>query len=194
MSLPVPPIVLASTSPFRRAALERLGVGFSTLDPKVDETPAEGEQAQELAVRLARAKALAGAASSPEAIVIAGDQTLAARGRIYGKPGSKDAALAQLAELAGQSGTFYSAMAVAHDTRLEEVCVATQVSWRELDAAQIRRYVEREPSYGSAGAAQLEAFGISLVSKLASDDPTAVLGLPLIPLCTILARLGSPAL
>ena len=194
MANPKPPIVLATTSPFRKVSLERLGIGFSMIDPAVDETARPGEGAKDLAIRLACEKALSGVAKSPGAIVIAGDQVLEANNRIYGKPGGRESALRHLTELSGKSGVFHSAMCVMHETKMREVCMPTKVRWRRLSEAQIHSYVEREPSYGSAGAAQLEKLGISLVEELASEDPSSILGLPLISLATFLEEIGAPVL
>ncbi|MBF2735118.1 MAG: septum formation protein Maf [Betaproteobacteria bacterium AqS2] len=188
--MPQDQIILASTSVFRRRSLRMLGVKFGTMAPAVDETPRPHEGPRALARRLARAKALAVAARRPRAIVIGGDQTLAANGRIYGKPGSRAAAVRMLNELSGQRGIFYSAICVARAGELREACVPTTVVWRRLTPRQIRNYVAREPSFASAGGAQLEKLGIALLESMRSDDPSAVIGLPLIELGTILASFG----
>lgn len=188
--MPSTQIILASTSVFRQRSLRLLGVKFITVTPAVDETPRLGESARALAKRLARAKCLAVAQSRPQAIVIGGDQTLAANGRIYGKPGTLAANRRMLGELSGQRGVFHSALCVAHQGERREACVPTRVAWRELSARQINNYVKREPSCASAGGAQLEKLGIALLASMRSDDPSAVIGLPLIALGDMLASFG----
>ncbi len=190
MSQAPPPIVLASTSPYRKASLARLLVAFEVADPGVDETPLPGEGPAELVARLAEAKAAAVAKRMPDSIVIAGDQVLEANGRIYGKPGDLATARAHLLELSGQRGTFHSGMCVTFRGERQAVTVRTEATWRELDERTVDSYLEKEPSPHSAGAAQLEGLGISLLERLECYDPSAILGVPLISLCDMLGKFG----
>ena len=150
-----------------------LGVRFRTAAPAVDETPPAGRRpSRPRARRLARAKALAVAARRPEAIVIGGDQTLAANGHIYGKPGSRAAAPAHArASSAASAGPSTARCASRNAGELREACVPTRVVWRQLTPRQIRNYVAREPSFASAGGAQLEKLGIALLESMRSEDP-----------------------
>ena len=185
-----PRLVLASTSPFRKMCLERIIDDFLTADPGVDETPMKNEQAEMLAMRLSVQKAEAVASKMPSHVVIAGDQVLEVGGKCYGKPGDIGTARKHLTELSGKSGCFFSGMCVIADGSSHQVMVPTEVSWVNMDDAMIDAYIRREPSIASAGAAQLEKLGISLVRKMSSEDPTAILGLPLIELCRILRGHG----
>lgn len=190
MKVQHPAIVLASTSPYRKASLKRLQVDFDTADPGVDETPLPDEKAKDLARRLSIAKAEAVARTRPDAIVIAGDQVLEANGKNYNKPGDLETARRHLMELSGQSGVFHSGMCVMFGGMQRDVVVPTKATWRRLDERTIQSYLEKEPSPASAGAAQLESLGISLLERLESDDPSAILGVPLISLCSILREFG----
>jgi septum formation protein len=185
-------IVLASTSPWRRELLGRLGLPFAVESPGVDETPAPGEDGRATARRLARAKALAVAARHPRALVIGSDQVCLAGERVLGKPGSVDAARAQLASLSGQQAVFATALCVVDGAGQREFagCVDTTVDFLDLDPARIARYVERERPLDCAGSFKVEGLGISLFESVRSDDPTALVGLPLILLCRFLRDCG----
>jgi MAF protein len=185
-------IVLASTSPWRRELLGRLGLPFTVESPGVDETPAPGEDGRATARRLARAKALAVAARHPRALVIGSDQVCLAGERVLGKPGSVDAARAQLASLSGRQAVFATALCVVDGAGRREFagCVDTTVDFLDLDPARIARYVEREQPLDCAGSFKVEGLGISLFESVRSDDPTALVGLPLILLCRFLRASG----
>ncbi len=189
MSSP-PRLILASTSPYRRGLLERLHLTFSTLAPDVDESALEGETPAALAVRLARLKAESGARSRPGAVVIGSDQVAECDGRALGKPGSSERAERQLARLQGRTVHFHTAVSITDGRSLETESVATTVRMRVLDAGQIRRYVRLDQPLDCAGAFKSEALGISLIESLESDDPTALIGLPLIATVRLLGRFG----
>lgn len=143
-----------------------------------------------MALRLAQEKVAAVIAQYPDCIVIGGDQVLDLAGKDYGKPLTLDNAIAQLTALSGQSGVFHCGMAVTYQEQQWNYSIPTEVTWRTLSQAEIANYVAREPSLKSAGAAQLEKMGICLVDKMTSDDPTAILGMPLISIGNILRELG----
>jgi septum formation protein len=187
-----PPLVLASTSRYRRELLERLRLPFDTLSPEVDETPAQGEACAATALRLALAKARAGAGMRPEAIVIGSDQVAELDGAPIGKPGSHERAVSQLRSMSGRTVAFHTAVAVVRrDRNYERGLVASvRVSFRTLDDAQIEHYLRAETPYDCAGSAKAEALGIALVAAIESDDPTALVGLPLIRTCALLREAG----
>lgn len=191
----VPPrIVLASTSPYRRALLERLGLAFSTVSPQVPEAEVPGEAPDVRAWRLALAKARAVAAQHPQAIVIGSDQVaslaLAEGSEILHKPGDREHCQAQLAALSGRTARFDTAVAVIHNG-VEQVHVdLTQVQFRQLGAAEIEHYMDREPAFDCAGGFKCEGLGVTLFEAVESRDPTALVGLPLIWLCTALRAAG----
>lgn len=192
MTAAAPPLVLASSSRYRQALLARLGLAFITAHPAVDETPGSGEIGAALATRLARAKAAALAAAHPRALIIGSDQTVTLAGQALGKPGSRAAAIAQLIAAAGREVRFDTAVCV-HDAasgrNLERV-VPTTVEFRALTRSDIERYVELEPAFDCAGAFKAEALGIALCRRIDSPDPSALIGLPLIALCDLLAAFG----
>jgi septum formation protein len=187
-----PQLVLASTSPFRRELLSRLAIPFETLAPEVDESPLPGETPEELVQRLSEAKARAGAARFPHALVIGSDQVAVVDGEVLGKPGDHDRARVQLQKLSGKTVTFltglclYDAASGAADTRL----VPFRVRFRILDETRIERYLRLEQPYNCAGSFKSEGLGITLFEAMEGEDPTALIGLPLITLTTLLARAG----
>lgn len=186
-------LVLASTSRYRHELLTRLGLPFTCASPGVDETPAAGEAPEALALRLARAKAAAVAATvDGPALVIGSDQCLALDGRIVGKPGTVEAACAQLAASSGRRVRFHTAVAVVRtDDGAERTHVdTTEVVFRSLDAATIRRYVAREEPLDCAGSFRSEGLGIALFERIDNADPTALVGLPLIATARMLRELG----
>lgn len=187
-------IVLASTSPYRRDLLARLQLPFDTVAPQVDETALPGESPRITARRLAQAKAEAVAAACPDAIVIGSDQVADLDGTALNKPGGHEAALAQLERLQGRRAVFFTGLAVATDggARIEVDCVPTTVQFRTLPRAQLDAYLRADRPYDCAGAAKIESLGIALVASVHSDDPTALVGLPLICLTTLLSRVGVP--
>jgi septum formation protein len=190
------PIVLGSTSVYRRDLLARLGIAFVTAKPDVDETPLADEAPAAIAARLAHAKALRVAALHPEKLVIGADQTASfmdavGREQLIGKPGTRAAAIRQLTAMSGANVVFHSAMCIVRPgfSPLAE-SVPTTVTFRELTAAEIERYVDRESALDCAGSAKVEGLGIALMERVASDDPTALIGLPLIALCRMLRTCG----
>lgn len=186
------PLVLASTSAYRRELLARLRLPFETAKPETDETPLPGEAPRALSLRLAEAKARAVADRFPGALIIGSDQVCHVEGRIYGKPGSREKAIAHLQELSGQSVLFDTALCLldAASGRSETVCVPTETRFRALTLVEIERYVDADQPLDCAGAAKSESLGVSLLEFMRSDDPTALVGLPLIELCRMLRADG----
>lgn len=185
-------IVLASGSRYRSELLGRLGLEFEAWAPDIDESPLAGEQPRDTAVRLARAKAEAAARRFGRAWVIGSDQVADLDGRAIGKPGSRENAVKQLREVSGHSVLFHTALCVYHARldRRHERLVTTEVAFRRLTRAEIDRYLDREPAFDCAGSAKSEGLGISLLSRLGGEDPTALIGLPLIALSAILRAEG----
>jgi len=187
-----PELILASTSRYRAELLRRLHLPFTQEAPDSDETPYVGEAPAALALRLALAKARAVAARHPQAWVIGSDQVCACGEELLGKPGSRERAIEQLRVLSGNSVQFHTALALAHGASGRELSGAdlTTVRFRELDAAQIERYVDAEPSLDCAGSFKSEGLGIALCAGIESQDPTALVGLPLVALCGLLRQAG----
>ena len=184
-------LILASTSPYRRSLLERLGLPFETWPPSIDECALTAESPAATAARLAREKARAGARNFPDAWIIGSDQVADDAGRAIGKPGSLDAARAQLLSMSGRTVVFHTALCIVRPGGAErEALVPTEVVFRELTAGEIDRYLAREPAIDCAGSAKSEALGISLLARLRGDDPTALVGLPLIALADMLREEG----
>jgi septum formation protein len=204
-----PPLILASTSPFRRELLARLGLPFQVASPDCDETRHPGEAPEELALRLSEAKARAVFAANPQkfadALIIGSDQVAVCAGKLYGKPGSHAAAALQLRELSGKCIHFFTGLCLL-DTRTADkkqkpgsmvhlTGVATEVTLRSLADDEIERYLTREPdACHCAGAAKSEGLGIALIAKMEGTDPNALIGLPLIALCDLLRAAGVAAL
>lgn len=202
MSAPEPPaadpsgLVLASGSPYRRELLERLQLPFRQVPADIDETPRPGESPAELVRRLARAKAEAVARQEPGSIVIGSDQVALRGEEILGKPGDAEHAVDQLTRSAGRHVEFLTAVCVlsgAHPDDPEEHIDITRVTFRPLPAEEIRRYVERERPFDCAGSFRAEGLGIVLFERIDSQDPTGLIGLPLIWLASALRRLGLAA-
>jgi septum formation protein len=185
-------IVLASTSPYRRELLSRLQLAFESVPPTVEESALADESPRVTARRLAQAKAVAVAVQAPMALVIGSDQVADIDGEPLNKPGSHAAALAQLKRLQGREAVFHTALCVATagGRSLDIDCVSTRVRFRRLTVAQLEAYLHADQPYDCAGAAKIESLGIALVESVQSDDPTALIGLPLIRLSTMLARAG----
>ena len=185
-------LILGSTSPYRRALLQRLRLDFTVAAPDVDETALPGEAPRDLALRLALAKAHAVAAHNPGAVVIGSDQVADLAGQPLGKPGTHERATAQLRQMSGHSVIFQTAVAVVcPKTGFEQVDLApVVVRFRELSDAEIERYLRAEQPYDCAGSAKSEGLGISLLDAIDSDDPTALIGLPLIRTCRMLRAAG----
>lgn len=187
-----PPLVLGSTSRYRRELLERLRLPFATDRPQVDETPRPGERPAELALRLALEKARDVAARQPQAVVIGADQVADLDGEPIGKPGTHERAVAQLRRLSGRRVVFQTALAVLRPaTGYEQaLLVPVGVSFRTLRDDEIERYLRLEEPYDCAGSAKCETLGIALLDAIDSDDPTALVGLPLIRTARLLREAG----
>jgi septum formation protein len=189
-------IVLASTSRYRRALLERLGLAFQCADPQADESSLPGETPATAALRLAEAKARAVAPRFPDALIVGSDQVASCDGARLDKPGSHENAARQLAAVSGRTADFDTAVVVldAKSGSLGARLVGCRVTFRALSAPQIERYLRLEQPYDCAGSAKAEGLGITLIERIETDDPTALIGLPLIALTELLARAGAPVL
>lgn len=185
-------ILLASASPYRGQLLSRLDLPFDQAAAAIEESARPGESAAEVARRLAAAKTAALAADRPDAVIIGSDQTVDCGGTLLGKPGGFDAARRQLLALSGNRALFYTAVALldTRSGRLEEDMAITEVTFRTLTEPEIERYLLRETPYDCAGSFKAEGLGISLFEAVHSDDPTALIGLPLIRVRRLLAVLG----
>ncbi len=191
--MPAPsPLILASTSRYRRELLQRLRVPFEVESPGVDETPLPGEAPRELALRLALAKAQAVAARHPQAVVIGSDQVADLAGEAIGKPGNHERAVLQLQRMSGHEVVFQTALAVVCQARsFEAVELApVVVRFRRLSPVDIETYLRAEQPYDCAGSAKSEGLGIALLDAIDSDDPTALVGLPLIRTVRLLRAAG----
>lgn len=188
------PLVLGSTSRYRRELLSRLGLPFDVVSPEVDETPLPGETPQALACRLALAKAHAVSALHPCAVVIGSDQVADLHGEPMGKPGTHARATAQLQRMRGQTVIFQTAVAVVcKESGFEQTALApVEVVFRDLSDTEIERYLLAEQPYDCAGSAKSEGLGIALLTSIRNDDPTALVGLPLIRTCQMLRAAGIP--
>ncbi len=189
-------LVLASTSPYRRELLGRLGLPFEVANPQTDETPLPGETPTATALRLSEAKARAVARLYPEALIIGSDQVAVMDGRVFGKPGTHARAVEQLRTLSGKTVNFFTGLCVlnAKTGEAEVRGIPTLVGFRNLDDAEIENYLRREPAYNCAGSAKSEGLGIALLSRIHGDDPNALVGLPLIALCDLLRKHGMTVL
>lgn len=187
-----PRIVLASSSAYRKALLARLGLDCRAIAPETDESALPHETAAATALRLAQAKARSVAAHERTALIIGSDQVAVLDDRAVGKPGSHAAAARQLREMSGNTVIFHTAICLlnAATGAVQLDNVPTTVRFRRLSDAQIERYLQRDQPYDCAGSAKIEALGIALVEHVASADPTALIGLPLIALVSMLAREG----
>ena len=185
-------LILASTSPYRRELLQRLGIPFSVASPETDETPLPGERPEATALRLSEAKARAVAVNYPDALIIGSDQVAEMEGRIFGKPGTHERAVQQLRELSGKTVNFFTGLCLlnARTGQTEVRGIPTLVGFRELSDGEIEHYLQREPAYNCAGSAKSEGLGISLLRYMRGDDPNALVGLPLIALCDMLRNQG----
>ncbi|MBF0382172.1 MAG: septum formation inhibitor Maf [Magnetococcales bacterium] len=193
------PLILASTSPYRRQLLERLSIPFTVANPDIDETPIIGESPEKLVERLAIDKARKIAKNNPGAVVIGSDQVAVIAGKITGKPGSHKAAVKQLKSVSGKEIVFYTGlccyiaidMGGAEDQILSAV-VPFRVVFRNLNDGQIQNYLKRDKPYNCAGSFKSEGLGVVLFDRLIGDDPSALMGLPLIKLTTMLEQAGVP--
>jgi septum formation protein len=185
-------LILGSTSVYRKELLSRLRLPFTAEAPDVDETPLAGELPLQLAQRLALAKAHAVAARFPQCVVIGSDQVADLEGQSLGKPGNFERALAQLRAMQGKTVVFHTALAVVcHASGFCQQDVApVRVKFRSLDDAEITRYLHAEEPYDCAGSAKSEGLGIALLERIDNDDPTALVGLPLIRTASMLRAAG----
>ncbi len=185
-------LILGSTSAYRRELLSRLHIPFDMAAPEVDETPLPEEAPRNLAERLALAKARAVAVKFPHAVVIGSDQVADLNGQSLGKPGTHDKAVAQLRQMRGQTVVFQTAVAVVcQETGFEQLSLAAvRVQFRHLTDDEIENYLQLEKPYDCAGSAKSEGLGIALLDAIDSDDPTTLIGLPLIRTCQMLRAAG----
>ncbi|WP_321843197.1 Maf-like protein [Paraburkholderia bannensis] len=195
-----PALILASSSRYRRELLERLRIPFSTAVPAIDETPHAGETPEATALRLAEEKARAVAATLPagsgRTLVIGSDQVATFDGRQIGKPGTHERALEQLQSMRGREVLFHSALSLLDTAtgQTDTVDIVTKVRFRDLPDAALDAYLRAEEPYDCAGSAKSEGLGIALLEAIESDDPTALIGLPLIALTRMLLAAGYPLL
>jgi septum formation protein len=182
-----PKIVLASTSPFRRELLSRLGLPFEIADPAVDEASMSGETPEATALRLSEEKARAVASRFPDALIIGSDQVACLDGQIFGKPGNHEKAVRQLQTMRGRSVNFFTGLCLFNTrTGVAHVRgVPTLVSFRDLSDAEIENYLRKEQPYNCAGSAKSEGLGIAVIARMEGEDPNALIGLPLIALCDL---------
>ena len=195
--MPLPrQLVLASTSRYRRELLERLGIPFACADPQANESALPGEPPAATALRLAGAKARAVALRFPQALIVAADQVASCDGLRLDKPGSHENAARQLAAMSGKTARFDTGVVVldAKSGKLGTRVVGCRVTFRPLSAPQIERYLRLERPYDCAGSAKAEGLGITLIERIETEDPTSLIGLPLIALTELLADAGAPVL
>ena len=185
-------LVLASASRYRRELLARLGLPFATLAPAVDESPIAGETPPMLALRLACAKAQAAQSAYPDALIIGCDQVAAVGAALLNKPGSHANAVRQLQLMRGKPVQFFTALCLlnARVARMQQDVVTITVHMRDVTDAQIEHYLAADQPYDCAGSAKIEGLGIALVARFEGDDPSALIGLPLIKLCAMLRGEG----
>jgi septum formation protein len=189
-------LLLASTSPYRRELLARLGLAFETANPQTDETPMPGEAPEATALRLSEAKARAVASDHPYTLIIGSDQVAVMEGQVFGKPGTHDRAVEQLRLLRGRTVNFFTGLCLLNTAtgQAQVRGVPTLVTFRDLSDEEIENYLRREHPYNCAGAAKSEGLGIALLKSMQGDDPNALIGLPLIALCDMLRAEGVPIL
>ncbi|MEO6146171.1 MAG: Maf family nucleotide pyrophosphatase [Sulfuriferula sp.] len=190
------PLVLASTSPYRRELLSRLQIPFTVIAPEVDETPLPEETPEATALRLSQLKARAAQSSYPKALIIGSDQVATVDGLQIGKPGSHEKAVAQLHMMSGKSVVFHSALSLYNSAsgNMHTTSVPTTVQFRKLSTAQIEAYLRKDQPYNCAGSARIESLGIAVIEKLTGEDPNALIGLPLIALIHMLDTEGMDVL
>lgn len=187
-----PPLILGSTSRYRRDLLDRLGIAYAVEAPGVDEAPLAGEPPAATALRLSVAKARAVAARHERALVIGSDQVADCAGRAIGKPGSRECAFDELRRLSGQTVVFHTGLALvdAASGRVQSTVVPITSVFRTLRDDEIAVYLDRDTPYDCAGGVKSEGLGIALFESIASEDPSALIGLPLIALCRMLRAEG----
>jgi len=186
------PLVLASTSIYRRQLLERLAIPYTCMAPDIDESPLPQELPDQLSARLADAKARTAGTKFPAHLIIGSDQVASLDGELIGKPGNFERASRQLRAASGSTVTFFTSVALydSETGHSQQHTDTTRVLFRELEETQIRNYLLREEPYGCAGSFKVEGLGIALFERIESDDPSALIGLPLIALCTMLRAAG----
>jgi septum formation protein len=189
-------LVLASTSRYRRELLQRLGLPFEAAAPHFDETPIAGEGSAATALRLSAGKAESLVRTFPDALIIGADQVASSEGSRLGKPGDHETAVRQLRALSGKSAQFDTAVSLldAREGKLQSRVVPCRVTFRNLDQRIIETYLRREQPYDCAASAKAEGLGIALIERIETDDPTSLIGLPLIALTAMLGRAGMPVL
>ncbi|MCU0970574.1 MAG: Maf-like protein [Gammaproteobacteria bacterium] len=188
----MPELVLASTSPYRRELLARLGLSFEAATPDCAELALPGEAPEALVRRLSEAKARSVAERFPKALIIGSDQVASLDGEILGKPGGREKAIAQLTMASGRCVTFYTGLSLVDAARrtARTVCEPFHVHFRTLSPEQIARYVDHERPFDCAGSFKSEGYGVTLFTRLSGEDPTALVGLPLIRLVQLLGEAG----
>lgn len=188
----MPKLLLASSSIYRQELLGRLKIPFESFSPNIDETPKKGESIETLVARLSREKAKAGALHFPDAVCIGSDEVAVLNDTVLGKPGDHENAISQLKNLSGQKIEFLTGVCVyAKEHAFEDYrLVTTTVIFKKLTQNMIENYLLKEQPYNSAGSFKSETLGCALIEKMQSDDPTAIIGLPLITLCELLQKAG----
>ena len=189
-------LVLASSSPFRKALLEKLQLDFECDSPDVDETPRIDESIEDMVKRLAEAKAQALAESHPDSLIIGSDQSASLHGKVLHKPGNFETAFEQLKAASGETITFYTGLCLLNTQtqHIETICEPYVVKFRALSGTEIENYLNREKPFNCAGSFKSEALGISLFESMQGDDPNTLIGLPLIQLCRMLKEQGMPVI
>jgi septum formation protein len=185
-------LVLASTSRYRKELLERLGIAFQVAAPHADERALSGEDAADTALRLAQLKAQSVRAAHRDALIIGSDQVATSAGHLLNKPGDHATAVRQLRSVSGKSADFHTAVVLldAANGAVQSRVVPCRVYFRQMDDKRIERYLHREKPYDCAGAAKVEGLGIALIARIDTEDPTSLIGLPLIALTEMLERAG----
>jgi septum formation protein len=183
-------LVLGSSSPFRKALLEKLNLSFDCDSPDIDETPLKDEHPKDMVARLAKEKANVIATRHPQAIIVASDQCATLDGKIIGKPGDHENAVQQLTAASGRTVTFYTSLCVynAGTNQYQEIVEPFYVYFRTLTESQIENYLVKEKPYNCAGSFKSEGLGISLFERLEGNDPNTLIGLPLIQLIKMLEK------
>lgn len=186
------PLILASSSPYRRQLLQRLNLPFSHQSPSIDETPKPGESANELVLRLASEKAMTVAENNPYALIIGSDQVAVLDEKILTKPGNAETALQQLSACSGRSVAFLTGLCLLNSRsgQQQQLVEPFTVHFRELTQDQLERYIQIEQPFDCAGSFKMEGLGISLFERLEGDDPNSLIGLPLIQLVKLLNKEG----
>jgi len=189
-------LVLASSSPFRKALLEKLQLDFQCDSPDVDETPGVNESIKDMVKRLSELKARALASSHPDALIIGSDQSATLNGQVLHKPGNFENAFKQLKAASGQTITFHTGLCLLNTQtqQAETICEPYIVKFRTLSDSEIEHYLKRDKPFNCAGSFKSEALGISLFESMQGDDPNTLIGLPLIQLCRMLKNQGMPVI